>query len=215
MSDPQACAPILPRWHHRPVTSVPGNEHPSRQLAELDDTQLLVAVASTVDGALAELYRRHGRAVCGLARRVLGDGTEAEDVTQEIFVHLWEHPERVDTARGSVRTYLLTRTHSRAVDALRSRASRSRREERDAFAAPLTTSDLEREVGELALAERMSAAMAALPSDERAAIELAYFGGHTYRQVAQVLDEPEGTVKSRIRRGLGRLREVLEGAELP
>ncbi len=215
MTNLQTCAPLFPKWHHRPVAPGPGSEHTPRQLAELDDTQLLMAVTGTVEGALAELYRRYGRVVYGLARRVLGDGTEAEDVTQEIFVHLWEHPERVDAARGSVRTYLLTRTHSRAVDVLRSRAARSRREERDAFAAPLTTSDLEREVGELALAERMSAAMGALPSEERTAIELAYFGGHTYRQVAKVLGEPEGTVKSRIRRGLGRLREVLEGAQLP
>jgi len=215
MTKAQTYPPIFSKWYYRQVEPERGSDHTPRRLAELDDVQLLVAVAGSVDGALAELYRRHGRAVYWLARRVLGDGTEAEDVAQEIFVHLWEHPERVDTVRGSLRTYLLIRTHSRSVDMLRSRAARSRREERDAFAAPLITSDIEREIGEVALAERMSAAIGSLPPDERTAIELAYFGGHTYRQVAQVLDEPEGTVKSRIRRGLGRLREVLEGAQLP
>lgn len=215
VTDRQAFLPSGRRWHHRAVAPDPWDERTMGRLAELGDAHLLVGLARTVDGALAEVYRRHGRAVYGMARRVLGDGTEAEDVTQEVFVHLWEHPERVDPARGSLRTYLLTRAHSRAVDVVRSRAARARREARDASAAPLTASDLEREVGELALAERMSAAVAALPSDERAAIELAYFDGHTYRKVAEVLDQPEGTVKSRIRRGLGRLREVLEGVELP
>lgn len=213
--DRQDCIPSRPGWQHRAMAPDPPDELAPARLTELGDAQLLLVLARAGDGALAEVYRRHGSAVYGLARRVLGDGAEAEDVTQEVFVHLWEHPERVDPARGSLRTYLLTRTHSRAVDVVRSRASRARREERDARSQPLTTADLEREVGELALAERMSAAVAALPSAERAAIELAYFGGHTYHQVAEVLCEPEGTVKSRIRRGLGRLREVLEGVELP
>ena len=201
-------------WHHRSVLQDPEGHIPKR-LTDLGDGQLLAGVACSAEEALAELYQRHGRAVYGLARRVLGDGSEAEDVTQELFVHLWENPERVDLARGSLRTYLLTRAHSRSVDLVRSRAARARREALDLDRATFTASDLEREVGALALAEQMVAAVAALPLDERRAIELAYFSGHSYRQVAQELDEPEGTVKSRIRRGLGRLRQVLEGADLP
>lgn len=209
------CRGFVPWWQHREVAREREEQDLPGRLADLGDVQLVVAIARADDGALAELYRRHGRAVFGLARRVLGDSAEAEDVAQEVFVHLWEHPERVDPARGSVRTYLLTRTHSRAVDVVRSRAARARREERDARSVPLAACDPASEVWELALGERMSEAVAALPAGERAAIELAYFGGHTYRQVAVVLNEPEGTVKSRIRTGLGRLREVLEGVNLP
>lgn len=200
-------------WHHRTMAGDRSDATPRAPLADLGDAQLVVGVARSDDRALAELYRRHGRFVYGLARRLLGDDTEAEDVTQEVFVHLWEHPERFDPGRGSLRTYLLTRTHSRAVDAVRSRAARVRREERDARSTPIATSDVEREVWDLAVAERTSKAVAALPSAERAAIELAYFGGHTYREVADLLSEPEGTVKSRIRKGLQRLRTVLDKVE--
>lgn len=200
-------------WHDPTVAGEEADEEERPPLAELGDAQLVVGVARADDQALAELYRRHGRSVYGLARRLLGDGTEAEDVTQEVFVHLWEHPERFDPARGSLRTYLLTRTHSRAVDAVRSRAARLRREERDARSAPVALADVEREAWDLLLAERMSKAVAALPTSERAAIELAYFDGHTYREVAALLSEPEGTVKSRIRKGLQRLRTVLDKVE--
>jgi RNA polymerase sigma-70 factor (ECF subfamily) len=204
------------RWEDHWVEETPPHEDTSASaVSELKDGQLLVALGRADAGALHELYRRHGRAVYALARRVVGNAAEAEDVTQEIFLHLWEHPERVDLSRGALRTYLLTRTHSRAVDLVRSRAARARREERDARMTSFTASDLEREVWELSLAEQMSSAVATLPPDERAAIELAYFDGHTYREVAQLLTEPEGTVKSRIRRGLGRLREVLEGVDQP
>jgi RNA polymerase sigma-70 factor, ECF subfamily len=173
----------------------------------------VIDAARTDAGALAELYRRHARTVYGLASRLLANGTEAEDVTQDVFVHLWEHPGQFDPARGSLRTYLLTRTHSRAVDAVRAQSARARRETRDARNPMIATSDVEREVWNLVVAERMSKAVAALPSSERVAIELAYFSGHTYREVADLLSEPEGTVKSRIRKGLLRLRAVLEKVE--
>lgn len=179
----------------------------------LGDGQLVVGVAQGDDRSLAELYRRHGRSVYGLAKRVAGDGAEAEDLTQEVFVHLWENPGRFDPDRGTLRTYLLTRAHSRAVDLVRSRSARRQREEKDARSVATATYDLEREAWDLALAERVADAVAALPAAERAAIELAYFDGHTYREVADLLSEPEGTVKSRIRRGLQRLRDALDKVE--
>jgi RNA polymerase sigma-70 factor (ECF subfamily) len=165
--------------------------------------------------ALAELYARHGRSVYGLARRLLGDGAEAEDITQELFVHLWEHPDRFEPARGSLRTYLLTRTHSRAVDAIRSRSARLRREERDArgVAGVAVDVDVEGQVVQHAAAASVARALSLLAPAERAAIELAYYGGHSYREVAELLSEPEGTVKSRIRKGLQRLRALVEEVE--
>jgi RNA polymerase sigma-70 factor (ECF subfamily) len=179
------------------------------RLVELGDAQLVLAVARYRQDALAELYRRHAGAVYGLAKRVTGDGTEAQDVTQEVFLRLWNEPERYDPERGMLRTFLLTQCHSRAVELLRSKMARLRREERDARLTAAAGYDLDREIADLALAEQISQALDTLPPEERRVIELAYFGGHTYREVATLLDQPEGTVKSRIRNGLSRLRHSL------
>ncbi|HEX3947372.1 MAG TPA: sigma-70 family RNA polymerase sigma factor [Acidimicrobiales bacterium] len=176
---------------------------------DLSDTQLVVAVGRFREEALAEIYRRHGGAVFGLARRVVGDGAEAEDVAQEIFLRLWNQPDRFNPDRGTLRSFLLAQAHSRAVDLVRSRAARARREERDARSTANAGYDLEHEVWDLTVADQVARAVAELPEDERAAIELAYFGGHTYREVADLLSQPEGTVKSRIRTGLKRLRGTL------
>jgi RNA polymerase sigma-70 factor (ECF subfamily) len=178
-------------------------------LSELSDVQLVVAVARCREDALAEIYRRHGGAVLALARRVTGDGGDAEDVVQEVFLRLWNHPERFEPDRGSLRSFLLAQSHARAVDIVRSRAARQRREERDARGTATAGYDLEREVWDLAVADQVTEAMAGLPASERAAIELAYFDGHTYREVADMLSEPEGTVKSRIRNGMKRMRKAL------
>jgi RNA polymerase sigma-70 factor (ECF subfamily) len=140
---------------------------------------------------------------------VTGDVGEAEDVVQEVFVRLWNEPDRYDAARGSLRSFLLAQAHGRAVDTVRSRVARARREERDARATANSGYDLQHEVWDLAVADQVVQAMSALPTEERAAIELAYFEGHTYREVAQLLAQPEGTVKSRIRNGLRRMRHSL------
>jgi RNA polymerase sigma-70 factor (ECF subfamily) len=176
---------------------------------EASDAQLVVAVGRFHQGALAEAYRRHAGGAFGLALRITGDRALAEEVVQEVFLRLWNEPERFDPARGSLRSYLLTNTHGRSVDLIRSESARRTREQRDASRTPAPGYDLEREVWDLTLAEHVRDAVAELRDEERAAIELAYFDGHTYREVAGLLDEPEGTVKSRIRSGLGRLRESL------
>ncbi len=175
---------------------------------ELGDAQLVVAIARYREDALAEAYRRHGGAVFALAWRVSGDKGEAEDVVQEVFLRLWRGPDRFDATRGSLRSFLLTQAHGRAVDQVRSKAARRRREEREArSAAP--DHDVEGEMWDFVLADQVAAAMATLPGDERQAIELAYFDGLTYREVAHTLSQPEGTVKSRIRSGLRRMKVAL------
>ena len=178
------------------------------------DAQLVVAIGRWRQEALAEAYRRHAGAVMALASRVLASRNLAEEVVQEVFVRLWNDADRFDPARGSLRSWLLAQAHGRAVDLLRSESARKAREERDVRGRAESGYDLEHEVFDLAVAEQVRDALTALPADERRAIELAYFGGLTYREVAVRLDQPEGTVKSRIRAGLKRLRAGLADAGL-
>lgn len=179
---------------------------PNMDLREASDAALVVAIGRWRQDALAEAYRRHAGAVFALARRLLGEPGGAEEVVQEVFLRLWHAPDRFDAERGTLRSYLLAQAHGRAVDRLRSDTARRRREEREARETAESGYDLEHEVADLATAEHVRAALRALPQPERRAIELAYFAGYTYKEVAALLGEPEGTVKSRIRSGLRRLR---------
>lgn len=178
-------------------------------LEHASDASLVVAVGRWHEPALAELYRRHGGAVHALARRILRSEASSEEVTQEVFLDLWRHPEKFDAQRGTLRSFLLARTHGKAVDVVRSEESRRRREERTSRVTATAAYDIDREVWDLAVAEQVKAALDALPDELRQPIELAYFGGRTYKEVAVLLGAPEGTVKSRIRSGLGRLRTGL------
>jgi RNA polymerase sigma-70 factor (ECF subfamily) len=181
---------------------------------DASDAILVVAIGRYRQEALAEAYRRHAGAVFALSRRLLVERSLAEEVVQEVFLRLWHQPERFDPERGSLRSFLLAQTHGRSVDILRSEVSRRQREQRDARATAEADYDIEHAVVDIAVTGEVREAMEVLPAGERAAIELAYFGGHTYREVASLLDEPEGTVKSRIRSGLRRLRTVLVEAGL-
>jgi len=203
--------PISPRIDHPPI-GLQRTEGVRDDLAAASDASLVVAIARYQQRALAEVYRRHAGAVFGLAKRLLSDQAKAEEVVQEVFLRLWNQPDRFDPERGSLRSYLLAQTHGRSVDILRSDSARRRREERDARDAAESGYDLDREVWDLALADHVRRALSALAPGERAAIELAYFGGRTYKEVAAELAEAEGTVKSRIRSGLRRLRDELASA---
>jgi RNA polymerase sigma-70 factor, ECF subfamily len=180
-----------------------------QDLSEASDAQLVTSIGRYSEVALAEVYRRHGGAVFGLARRVLDNAAEAEDVTQDVFVRLWNAPDRFDPARGSLRSYLLAQSHARAVDVIRSQNARRARETNDAMKTARAGYDMQNEAWDLSVAHHVTEALASLPDDERRAIELAYFEGRTYVQVAEILNQPEGTVKSRIRNGMRRMRRVL------
>ena len=187
---------------------------PYASFSEHTDAELISVMSSPMrehgESALSEIYQRHGDAVFGLALRVIHDRTLAEDVTQDVFVSLWRKPERFDPDRGSLRTFLLTIAHSRAVDLIRSEQARRSREEREHLKVVRSTPSIEDEVIDIHTAEHVRRALESLSHDERQAIELAYFGGQSYRQVARTLDQPEGTVKSRIRSGMKQLGRVLD-----
>jgi RNA polymerase sigma-70 factor (ECF subfamily) len=193
------------------VTPAPNSGHMrAEDLTLASDASLVVAIGRWRQDALAEAYRRHAGAVFALANRVLASRNLAEEVVQEVFLRLWNDAERFDPDRGSLRSWLLAQTHGRAVDLLRSESSRKNREEREHRGRAEAGYDLEREVWDLTVAESVRDALETLPVDERRAIELAYFRGMTYREVAVALGQPEGTVKSRIRAGLKRLRGSLQ-----
>ena len=170
------------------------------------DANLVVAVGRWHQPALAEVYRRHGGAVHALSRRILRSDPSAEEITQEVFLDLWKHPEKFDSQRGTLRSFLLARTHGKSVDFVRSEVARRRREEQTSRETATAGYDIDHEVWDMAVAGQVKEALVALPDVMRQPIELAYFGGHTYREVAEMLHEPEGTIKSRIRSGLSRLR---------
>jgi RNA polymerase sigma-70 factor, ECF subfamily len=167
------------------------------------------------ESALREAYRDHAPAVLGLAVRVLGNAAIAEDVMQDVFVHLWQHPDRFDPARGRLRSYLLAMTHSRSIDRLRAEGSQRRRIEA-ARSQPSESTDVDPAYAlttdEASAAVRRT--LAELPQDQRLPIEMAYFGGLSYREVAVALDEPEGTVRYRIRAGMQKMRAALQAEEV-
>lgn len=183
-----------------------------QELLDTSDAGLVMAISRYHQDALAEAYRRHAGAVFGLSRRLLNEPALAEEVVQEVFLRLWNTPEKFDPGRGSLRSYLLAQCHGRSVDLLRSDTSRRRREENELRRTAESGYDLEHEVWDMAVAQQVHVVIDKLPPNERRAIELAYLGGHTYREVADLLGEPEGTVKSRIRAGLKRMRQELVDA---
>jgi RNA polymerase sigma-70 factor, ECF subfamily len=192
-----------------PVAPKNGGMTTPQDLTQASDATVVVAIGRWRQDALAEAYRRHAGSVFALARRLLNDATLAEEVVQEVFLRLWDAPDKFDPDRGSLRSYLLAQCHGRSVDLIRSETSRRNREAKDHRRTAEAGYDLEHEVWDLAVADHVKDALVDLPEEERKAIELAYFQGFTYREVAVMLDQPEGTVKSRIRAGLGRMRRAL------
>jgi len=195
------------------ATHAPDAGSRARQaLADRTSEQLLVQVANGDQPAFAALYDRVTSQVLGVALRVLRDRALAEEVSQEVLVEVWRKADRFDPARGTASGWITTLAHRRAVDRVRSEQASRDRDDRASRRDRGRAFDEVADEVEVRLEHwQVREALTTLSDRQREAIELAYFAGHTYRDVARVLGIPEGTAKSRLRDGLMRLRQALEG----
>jgi RNA polymerase sigma-70 factor (ECF subfamily) len=175
---------------------------------------LLERVAAGDEGAFAELFHLLSPRVLGLVRKIVRDQAQAEEITQEVFVEVWRTAPRFEAGKASAETWVTMLAHRRAVDRVRAEQARTDRQLRVARQTPTTDPAPEAlvvdELGAEFDARRVRTALAGLTGLQREAIELAFYGNYTYPQVAEVLDVPLGTIKTRIRDGLIRLRDQLE-----
>jgi len=171
---------------------------------------LLLQVARGDEAAFEQVYDQVASAVFGLIRRVLRDPAQAEEVTQEVFVEVWRSATRFDAQRGSARTWVLMLAHRRAVDRVRSAQARSDREDTVAARNRVRVFDEVAEEVELRLEhQQVRRCLESLTEVQRESVTLAFYGGYTYPEVATLLGAPLGTVKTRMRDGLIRLRDCL------
>jgi RNA polymerase sigma-70 factor, ECF subfamily len=159
--------------------------------------------------AFAELYDSLAPLLHGVVLKVVRDPAQSEEVTQEAFIELWRLAPRYDATRGSVRSWAATLAHRRAIDRVRSEQASRERIEREGQKRPIQSSDVAEQVVANIDGIRVRRALERLTEIQRQAVELAYFGGHSYREVALLLDVAEGTIKTRIRDGMIRLRDEL------
>jgi RNA polymerase sigma-70 factor (ECF subfamily) len=187
----------------------------AQDLRALADEELMQLVRRGKAAAFEVVYERHASAAFSLAYRIVGTRNGAEDVSQEAFLSIWRSGARYDRGRGSVRTWVLGIVHHRAIDHLRRATVHDKRRAGDEgleerFEARERT---DTEVARRDEAETVRRAMETLPADQCQVIELAYFGGFTHTEIAEMLETPVGTVKGRMRLGLKKLRDRLgEGA---
>ena len=159
--------------------------------------------------AFSELYDALTPLLHGLVLKVVRDPAQSEEVTQEAFIELWRLAPRYDASRGTVRSWAATIAHRRAIDRVRSEQAGRDRAERESQKRPIQDNDVAEQVVANIDGTRVRKALERLTEIQRQALELAYFGGHTYREVALLLDVAEGTIKTRIRDGMIRLRDEL------
>ncbi len=204
-------------WHVDVIRAATGEDaEADRPLdyATAGDDRLVVLLARRDVRALEALYGRYGDFVYSVSLRVVGDVQLAEDIAQEVFLRLWRRPDLFNATRGRFVTWLLSVARNRAIDERRSRGRRFRHETPPGIAAEemLATAPAEDPADSALLSDDriiVQRALAALPTEQRLAIELAYFGGYTQHEIALGLHQPLGTIKTRIRLGLQKLRAAL------
>ncbi len=176
------------------------------------DLELAEALAAGEVDAMAQLYDRYGTLAYSVSVRILGDPGKAEDVVQDAFLKLWHSASRFDSHRGSLRTWVITAVRNRSIDYLRGRSAHERQERE----IPMETeacgagSDPWREVAASIERDAIRDALASLPAEQRQAVELAYFGGYSHREIAEMIRVPLSTVKGRMRLALEKLHSHLQ-----
>ena len=198
----------------RPVFRAPRTlRQPRNDLLTLADEDLMALVQDGKPQAFEVVFDRHADAAFSLAYRMCGRRSMAEDVVQESFLSLWRRGASYDRTRGSVRSWVLSVVHNRAIDAFRREAVRTSRDVRDEGVAERVAASerTEAEVERRDEARQVRSALGVLPPDQRQVIELAFFGGFTHSQIAEMLKLPAGTVKGRMRLGLTKMRGALGG----
>ena len=194
----------------RLVTSENDSETSLDDIVPASLNDLLGLVADGDQAAFSQLYDQSSGRVLGLVRRLLKDHAQSEEVTQEIFLEIWQNARRYDPAKGSATTWILTMAHRRAVDRIRSSQSTRDRDNRIGLRDMETEYDSVSESVEISVEhERVGEALKRLTELQRQAVTLAYYGGYSHSEVAEMLKVPIGTVKTRLRDGLIRLRDEL------
>lgn len=184
------------------------------------DEELLRLIAKGKSTALADLYDRYGRLVFSLALRMVGNTSQAEEITQDVFEKIWNNADSYQAGMSKVSTWLTSITRYRSIDVLRRSSVRpdGHMLEGALEEMPLSSSDDEMpefQIEHRTEIQRVQAALASLPSEQAQVLRLAYFDGLSQPEMASVLQQPLGTVKTRVRLGLQKLRRVLEGQEIP
>lgn len=175
-----------------------------------DDETLLALICSADEGALSSLYERYSRLIYSIAIHITKDAQATEEVLQDVFQAVWQRAAQFRATSGSVQTWLTAIARNRAIDEVRSRWYRTSSSDLSLDLLPDFSTKLERGLEHMAvLRADLTAALGTLPFAQRQAIELSYFGGFTSQEIAQWLDEPVGTIKSRLRHGVERLRQAV------
>lgn len=182
-------------------------------LALLDDEALLRLIVRAQDSALSELYDRYGRLVYSLAFNVTGEANDAEEVVQDVFLRVWNKADTYRAEQGKVATWLTGIARNRAIDVLRRRRSRPEGNRAEWATEELASlpngTHIEREIETLQRQQRVRGALALLPAEQRVALHYAFLLGYSHSETAAALNEPLGTVKTRIRLAMQKLRQLL------
>ena len=184
---------------------------------EFDDQSLIRLIAHSQESALSELYDRYSRLVYSLALNAVSDPATAEEITQDVFIRIWDHAGTYQAEKSKVVTWIASITRYRSIDVIRRRKIRPESQsvswEIEPSASEMNSTNVEETVEISQKRRRVRQAISMLPEEQRQALAYAYFQGYTHREIAEVLGEPLGTVKTRIRLAMQKLRQLLEHEE--